>query len=294
MLSSSSSPTAAVSPIASPGRRSPPSPGSRDAAAAKPERSRFAQSRKGGGPATTRASPSANSRKPTSSSGAAAVRLASRRRVAPIPAGRAVSPPKTSTGVDSASGAEAFGEPVSLPRTSEPRVATATSLAATGPSRAPGAIRSEVTTSTLSARPWPWPASSSTPAGCRSGARTATTVHTRATAARHAAACAAHARAPRRPRAPRDPRPSTVLRAAAATWPATAPPATVAPPPTTSPAATTTPATAQAPTATAVASDGAATISHAAAQAPAAGSTRRRSGPARAARLRALTASPGL
>ena len=99
MAVSSGVPTALVSPMARPGSRSPPSPGSAPAASRNRARRPFAQSRYQGAVDSTRIFRSANSRNATSSEGSVADRVPASVTVAPTPIVAAGRCANTMTGV---------------------------------------------------------------------------------------------------------------------------------------------------------------------------------------------------
>ena len=158
IAASRSSPTALVSPMASPASRSPPSPGSAVAAPRNPARRPSAQPRNHGGPPITSSAPSGKTRKALSSPGSVAVRVPLTMIVVPMPSRSAGAGPKTSTGT-----------------APEARVSTASN------DRLPGRTVEVVTA--VSETCLPAAASASSSAGWRCGDWMATTVEHNAAAA---------------------------------------------------------------------------------------------------------------
>lgn len=164
---SRSSPTADVSPMASPGRSAPPSPGSEAASSANLSLRSLPQSMIHGGSPVTTGGACAKNRNATSSSNAADCTVPSIDRVEPIPMRSAGGSAKTRTGIDV--------DRRDLPTVAVVIVAAKNSL--------DGTI---VEVSVAVAATWrDADAASRRRSGCRSPARTPTTEQTRATAAQH-------------------------------------------------------------------------------------------------------------
>ena len=151
--------TELVSPMARPGNRSPPSPGSPDAASRKSRRTASAAASSGGGAPARTASPRRNTRKAASSPGSVAARVPVARSREPIRAPRIAASsrsPNTSTGVDS------------------PEVAPATRAASAVPGRRPSVARPVTSITNSTTRPAC--AASTSTAGARAGAWATTEV----------------------------------------------------------------------------------------------------------------------